>query len=127
MGFEILSLVFSLAAIAVVLYLCYKASRFMANKVNGITSSNSVKIHERALLGQDKGLAVIEVCEKFYLIGFSSTNIDILKELEDFKPKETPIPQNDFVNALKSSIGKFNSKKSGVNKENEQNSGSDEN
>ena len=118
MVWEILSLLFSLAAIGLVLFLCYKGSKFMAGKVNAITSSSNVKILERALLGQDKGLAVIEVCKKYYLIGFSSTNIDILKELDDYVPAEPTVPQLDFLGALKDSVAKYNAKKAGEKKDN---------
>lgn len=116
---EFLSLLLSIAAIVLVLYLCYKASRFMAGKVNSISSSNNVKIHERALLGQDKGLAVIEVCGKFYLIGFSSTNIDLLKELDDYVPRSPDVQQPDFMNALKDAVKKINVKKPGEKKKDE--------
>ena len=117
---EFFSLLLSIAAIVLVLYLCYRASKFLSGKINSISSSNNVKIHERALLGQDKGLAVIEVCGKFYLIGFSSTNIDILKELDNYVPKAPDVQQPEFMNMFKDAVKKINIKKPGEKKKDEE-------
>jgi len=59
---------------------------------------------ERAALGQDKGLAVIEICEKYYLIGFANNSIEILQELSDYRPTEPSFEPNDFLNVLKNTV-----------------------
>lgn len=101
---DVLPLIFSVLAIVAVLYLCYKFSRYLARKVNVVTSSSHIKVLERAALGQDKGLAVIEVCEKYYLIGFANNDIEILQELSDYRPTEPSAESNDFLNILKNTI-----------------------
>ncbi len=101
---EVLPLIFSVLAIIVVLYLSYKFSRYLARKVNMAASSNNIKVLERAALGQDKGLAVIEVCEKYYLIGFANNNIEILQELSDYQPTIPSLEPNDFLNILKQTV-----------------------
>ncbi len=101
---DVLPLIFSILAIVVILYLSYKFSKYLAKKVNVATSSNHIKVLERAALGQDKGLAVIEVCEKYYLIGFANNNIEILQELSDYQPTEPSLAQNDFLNTLKQTV-----------------------
>lgn len=101
---DVLPLIFSVLAIVVILYVCYKFSKYLARRVNVATSSNNIKILERAVLGQDKGLAVIEVCEKYYLIGFANNDIEILQELSDYRPAEPSLEPNDFLNILKNTV-----------------------
>ena len=102
---DVLSLIFSLLAIVLVLYLCYIFSKYISKKVNHVSNLNNIQILERAALAQDKGLAVIEVCGKYYLIGFANNNIEILKELDRESLK---IPQSDlkanFLEILNSTI-----------------------
>lgn len=100
------SLLFSIAAIVAVLYGCYKFSKFMAKKVNNVTNSNNIKIIERVALTQDKGLLIVEVCQKFYLISFANNNIEILKELDETDlhiQKSVPLKQS-FFDALNSAF-----------------------
>lgn len=101
---DVLPLIFSVLAIIGILYLSYKFSKYLAGRVNVATSSNNIKVLERAALGQDKGLAVIEVCGKYYLIGFANNDIEILKELSDYRPMEPSGESNDFLNILKNTV-----------------------
>ncbi len=102
---DILTLIFSLFAIALVLYLCYLFSKFMANRVNNVSKFNNIKVVERVALAQDKGLVIIQVCGKYYLIGFANNNIEILKELDG---SELNLPKSalkdSFLDALNSTI-----------------------
>ena len=56
-------------------------------------------------LAQDKGLVIIQVCGKYYLIGFANNNIEILKELDG---SELNLPKSalkdSFLDALNSTI-----------------------
>ncbi len=102
---DILPLIFSLFAIVLVLYLCYIFSKFMANKVNNVSKFNNIRVVERVALTQDKGLVIIEVCGKYYLVGFANNNIEILKELDESElnvPK--PALKDSFLDALNSTI-----------------------
>ncbi|HHZ01816.1 MAG TPA: flagellar biosynthetic protein FliO [Tissierellia bacterium] len=38
------------------------------------------------MLGQNRFLAIAEICNKYYLLSITEKNISILKELEDFQP-----------------------------------------
>ena len=102
---DVLPLIFSLLAIVLVLYLCYVFSKYIARKVNHVSSLNNIQILERVALAQDKGLAVIQVCEKYYLIGFANNNIEILKELdrEDIKTPQSDLKGN-FLEILNATI-----------------------
>lgn len=102
---DILPLFFSLIAIVFVLYLCYVFSKFMANRVNNVSKSGNMRIVERVALTQDKGLVIVEVCKKYYLVGFANNNIEILKELD---PSELNIPRplqkDTFLDVLNSTL-----------------------
>lgn len=99
-----LILVFSVLAVIAVLVLTYIASKYLATRVNNATSSANIRILERAALAQDKGLAVVEITQQYYLIGFSNNSIEILKELPDYHPAAPqPIGQN-FLNILKDTM-----------------------
>ncbi len=102
---DILPLLFSLIAIVFVLYLCYAFSRFMANRVNNVSKSGNIKILERVALTQDKGLVIIEVCKRYYLVGFANNNIEILKELDETELNIPGSLQKDtFLDVLNSTL-----------------------
>lgn len=101
---DILPMIFSLIAIVLVLYLSYVASKHLAKRVNKMSGSNSIRIAEKAVLGQDKGLAIIEVCSSFYLISFSNNKIEILKELPEYNPETNGPVQGNFYETLMDTI-----------------------
>lgn len=74
---------FSVVAIAAILYGCYKLSKYMTKRVNTSSNTNNIQIIERVAFAQDKGLLLIEVCRKYYLVGFANNSIEILKELDE--------------------------------------------
>lgn len=101
---DVLPLVFTLIAVAVLLYLCYLLSRFIGKKANRITSSNNIRILERVALSQDKGLVIAEICGSYYLIGFSNERVEILKELDAsmIHGKSKTSEEPNFFNVLNS-------------------------
>lgn len=68
-------------AIGVILLLSYIFSKYIGHKVMGYSNSANIKIIDRIAIGQDKSLAIVEVGKKYYLIGISSSNINMLNEL----------------------------------------------
>lgn len=105
-GTDILPLVFTLAAVAAILYLCYRLSRFLAKGAGRFSGGGgNIRIVERVALGPDKGLVIAEICGDCYLIGFSAERVEILKELDPSKlrPAGSQVPQN-FLGALNSAL-----------------------
>lgn len=102
---EIIPLFFSILAVAVILYLCYLLSRFLAKKAGSIANSANIKILERVALTQDKGLVIVEICSVYYLIAFSNNRVEILKELD---PAQLHQPESggkqNFMDALNTVI-----------------------
>lgn len=102
---DVLSLIFSLFAIVLVLYLCYVFSKYLSKKVNNVSGHGNIRILERVALTQDKGLAVAEVCGKYYLLGFSTNSVEILKELDgDSLKSPQPTTAGNFLEILNSTI-----------------------
>lgn len=100
MGDDFFSLLFSLFGIAIILFGCYAFSRYTAKKINTFSNSQNIKILEKVPLSQDKGLALAQICGKYYLIGFSSQSVEILQEFsaEELKPEQESRPAASFVN-----------------------------
>ena len=102
---DILPLFFSLIAIVFVLYLCYAFSKFMANRVSNVSKSGNIRVVERVALTQDKGLVIVEVCKKYYLVGFANNNIEILKELDESELNiQRPLQKDTFLDVLNSTL-----------------------
>lgn len=100
MGDDFFSLLFSLLGIAIILFGCYAFSRYAAKKINTFSNSQNIKILEKVPLSQDKGLALAQICGKYYLIGFSSQSVEILQELsaDEMKSEEESRPAAGFLN-----------------------------
>jgi len=102
---EILPLIFSFAVIGVILYLCYMFTKTLSQKTSGARSTRNIKIIERAALSQDKGLAIAEVCGKYYLVGFSGGSIEILETLDpDDLVLARPELAQDFLSVFQSAL-----------------------
>jgi len=102
---DVLPLLFSLIAIVLVLYFCYIFSKFLTKKVNNVSKYNNIRIIERVALSQDKGLVIIELCSKYYLVGFSNNDVQILKELNEAELQfQKPAVNEKFLNVLNSTI-----------------------
>ena len=102
---DILSLILALCGIALVLYLCYTLSRFLAGKMSAVSGTNNIRVAERVALAQDKGLAIVELCGRHYLVGFSANTVEILQELDESELHFQETPDKPwFLNVLQSAI-----------------------
>lgn len=69
-----------------------------------------MKIIDKVPLGQNKYLAIVCVCDKFYLISITDNNINLLKELDGdsiFKNDESNGRNASFKDALNEAIFKY--------------------
>lgn len=102
---DVLPLLFSIVAVVVVLYLSYRFSKYLAKKVNTSANSKNVRVLERVALAQDKGLAVVEICGKYSLIGFSANTVSILKDLPDYEVAAPQVTQTqDFMKLFSNAV-----------------------
>lgn len=78
--------------IVIVLFLTYYSTKWLSTKTNLAMKSKYMNIIDKIMLGQNKFLAIAEICNKYYLISITENKINIIKELDDFQPSidETP-------------------------------------
>lgn len=78
-------------------------TRFIGQSTLRYTRSTNLQVIDYIILGRDKGLYIVKVGDKFFLIGVSNNNITYLTEInkEDMK---VPTNDKDFVTNLNISI-----------------------
>lgn len=84
------------------LVLTYYSTKWLSTKTNLTLRSKYISIVDRIMLGQSNFLAIAEIDGKFFLLGITEKGINILKELDNFKPSEGDIleKQADFNKIL---------------------------
>lgn len=82
---EIFSLILSILGIILVLFLTYYSTKWISTKSNLTMKSRYMNIVDKIMLGQNKYLAIAEICSKYYLIIITEKDVNIVKELEDFE------------------------------------------
>ena len=94
-----------MVVVGALLYGCFLLSKYLAGRVNTAGNSRNMRVVERVALTPDKGLVVMEIGGKYYLVGFATNNIEILKEL-DAAELDLPDPtaRPSFLEALNSQI-----------------------
>lgn len=58
-------------------------TRMLSKGVKKINSGKNIKVIEQIPLSQNASIAIVEICNKRYLIGVSEKNVEIMKELKD--------------------------------------------
>ncbi|MEG0898806.1 MAG: flagellar biosynthetic protein FliO [Oscillospiraceae bacterium] len=122
---DILWLLTSMMGIVLVLALAYFGSRWVGKRMSSIVSGSKIRIIDKAMLGQDKYLAVVRVGEKVFLVGISGQSINMLSELDSEDFKELPIQQEqqpDFKEILENAKIFIKKVRSGDNDSNNQKS-----
>lgn len=80
-----MELVWTLAAVVIVLYLAYRCSRFIAVRGGGFAgaSGTAMRLLSRLPLAQDKQLVVAETGDRYWLLGVSPAGIQLVAELTE--------------------------------------------
>ena len=99
---EVLSALGMLAAFVLVLVLAYLATKWLGKRYGGRPggSAGNIKILDRASLGPDRCLYIVEAGGKTLLIGATSQRIDALSEL-DPEALLPPAQETPFASTLK--------------------------
>lgn len=73
----------TLIIVVLILYLTYICSRYIGRtgKIRG--SSKYIRLIDQAAVGQDRTIAVIQTGNSYLLVGITSSNITVLKELDE--------------------------------------------
>jgi flagellar biogenesis protein FliO len=95
-------------AVALVLWLCWRLSKFVSKKTGNMTNTNNIRILERVNVAQDKGLVIAEICGEYYLLSFSNERVDILMKLDEQRLKKTtgtaPPAMQSFKDVLRAAF-----------------------
>lgn len=103
-------------AAAVIIYLSYVCSKYIGKGMSRGSSSRYMRLVDQITLGQDRHMAIIQVGERYMLLGITAGQINVLTELKEdelfpLSPEsgnsEERLP--DFK-ALMEKFGNFNKK-----------------
>lgn len=99
----VFQLIWYLIAFLLVIGVAFYITRFIGQSTLRYTRSTNLQVIDYIILGRDKGLYIVKVGDKFFLIGVSNNNITYLTEInkEDIK---VPTNDKDFVTNLNISI-----------------------
>jgi flagellar protein FliO/FliZ len=99
----VFQLIWYLIAFLLVIGVAFYITRFIGQSTLRYTRSTNLQVIDYIILGRDKGLYIVKVGDKFFLIGVSNNNITYLTEInkEDMK---VPTNDKDFVTNLNISI-----------------------
>jgi len=92
---DVLLLIFSIIGIILVLLLTYYSTKWISTKSSIGLKSKYINVTDRIMLGQNKFLAIAEINNKYYLLGITEKNINMLKELDDFLPLSEEKPEKN--------------------------------
>lgn len=84
--YDSMTIVGSLVIMVAIIFITYYASRWYAGRMSKSISGRHIKIVDRVVAGPGCSLIVVQAGEKFYLVGMSDKNIQLLCELTDFDP-----------------------------------------
>ena len=118
----VFQLIWYLIAFLLVIGAAFYITRFIGQSTLRYTRSTNLQVIDYVMLGRDKGLYILKVGNKFFLIGVSNTNITYLTEInkEDLKfvtnDKNFVTNLNTSIEKLKQLKNKYLSKKDGEQK-----------
>lgn len=81
-------------AVILIIYLSYIASKYIGRGLGKSSSSRYMRLIDQVTLGQDRHIAIIQVSQKYMLVGVTANQICFLSELKDdelfpLSPSET--------------------------------------
>ncbi len=97
---ELLTLLGVIVAVIGVLTLSYVVSKRIGQGMMGSYGPSGMKVVSRLVVGQDKSIVIINIGAKFYLIGISNDNINLLREIPPEDIKDIPSEGNKISEGL---------------------------
>ena len=70
-------------AVAVIIYLSYRASKYIGKGMSRAGSSQYMRLIDQITLGQDRHMAIVQVGGKYLLVGVTSGQVNVLSEIQD--------------------------------------------
>jgi flagellar biogenesis protein FliO len=100
----------SIIGIILVLFLTYYCTKWISTRTSLALRSKYMYIEDKIMLGQNKFIAIAQICNKYYLLSITEKHISILKELEDFQPldneDESSLKFNKIFSAYKNQLNR---------------------
>lgn len=91
MGFwDILSALGSIVLIVLALLCTYCVTRWYARRFRAAGAGRYIRVVDRAALDHGASLVLVEVEGRYYLLGLSEKNLQLLSELPGLTPAEPP-------------------------------------
>ncbi len=70
-------------AVALILYGSYLASKYISRGMTKGSSSQYMRLIDQITLGQDRHVAILQVSGKYFLVGVTAGQVQLLSELQD--------------------------------------------
>lgn len=75
--------VFTLLIVIVILYLTFVCTKYIGKGVGLKTRSKNMKVLDQIILGRDRSAAIVQIGNRFFLVGITASQISILGELDE--------------------------------------------
>ena len=69
--------------VVLIIYGSYLASKYIGKGLSKSSSSMYMRLIDQITMGQDRHIAIIQVSNKFFLVGITAGQISVLSELQD--------------------------------------------
>lgn len=76
------SAILTFIAAVVIIYLSYLVSKYVGKGMNRNGSSHYMRVLDQLMVGQDRYVAVIQAGDRYLLLGVTSQQINLLRELD---------------------------------------------
>ncbi len=98
---------------ALIIYLSYVCSKLLNKGLNRSSSSRYMRLLDQITVGQDRHLAVVQIGDRYLLVGITAGQINLLAEMQDedllpISPEESSASSGaaDFKDLLER-LGKY--------------------
>ena len=83
-----------------VLFIAYLATKFLGPKMSHMGASKHIRIIDSVFLGNDKSVCIIQVGERFFLIGVTNHHIGDISEIQEAELVPLTVQKNNAFNSL---------------------------
>ena len=83
MNQDIWSTLFLLLVMIAVLFGAYYTTKFISSKSTRMTKNKYIRVIDRMIVSKDKQIVLLEVGDKFFLVGFTNQAINVIGTFDD--------------------------------------------
>lgn len=77
------SIIVTFVAAVLIIYLSYLFSRYVGKSMNRSSSSRYMRLIDQITVGQDRNIAIMQAGDKYLLVGITSGQINVLREMKE--------------------------------------------